>query len=592
MTMVFDGTNYWSCSGGNSSGLRLARYGLTGALAATYSPGLDLRSVTTKADGTLLARAYNTNIIYQQTSLGVFASSGITLTGGTLDPQSSVVLNGAGTEFDAMSGGVVSRWNTNGAYLGTVNLTGFGSLAGEGTFPQSRGLAAMGNFWLTYNGAGVLSIWDASGNRVTQVALPGAGVNSDSNWSFSYCNGKVFIVDVAGGTWRGYDLFSGASVAVVAAEANTAWTSDVTGKIAGVGSLPKVDFIPAYAAPTPALAQLRAYQSVLVFSDYAFSNAVTMGNVLADYVDQGGGVVMQTFSLITNLTASYGIQGRVSTNGYMPLAAAGYTSPASLTMVKDLPLHPLLDGVNTFNGGTSSYQNTPMSTNVGTTVVAHWSNGQPFEGGKDDGAGRFTALNFFPPSSDSSGFGWVSSTDGARLMANALLWSGKIPPTILAGPADQVLPLGATATFKVVAAGTATLGYQWRLNGTNLPAATGAALTFTVQAGSSGAYSVVVSNLYGATTSLNALLNPQLRFLAPVVSGGTFSLFLADNDGSSVAASRASRVNLYSTTNLALPFSLWTLLTNAVVPSGGQLRADGFSVTNSARRFFRAVEAP
>ena len=54
----------------------------------------------------------------------------------------------------------------------------------------------------------------------------------------------------------------------------------------------------------------------------------------------------------------------------------------------------------------------------------------------------------------------------------------------------------------------------------------------------------------------------------------------------------AARVNLYATTNLTLPLSLWTLLTNAIVPSGSQLRADGFDVTNTSRRFFKAVEAP
>ena len=124
MTMAFDGTNYWSCSGGSTNGTRLARYGLTGALIATYSPGLDFRSLMTKADGTLLARAFNSGVIYQLTNVGVFVSSGITLTGGSLNSQSSVVLNGAGTEFDAMSGGVVSRWSTNGTYLGIVNLIG------------------------------------------------------------------------------------------------------------------------------------------------------------------------------------------------------------------------------------------------------------------------------------------------------------------------------------------------------------------------------------------------------------------------------------------------------------------------------------
>jgi hypothetical protein len=590
MGLAFDGTNYWSCSGGSPTGVRLARYGLSGALLTTYSPGLDFRSLTTKADGTVLARAVSSSVIYQQTSPGVFVSSGITLTGGTPDPQASVVLNGTGTEFNAMSSGVVSRWSTNGTYLGAVNLIGYGTVNGENVYPQNRGLAAMGNFWLTYNGGSILSIWNTAGNRITQVTLPGAGATFDSSFSFSYCNGKVFIVDIAGGTWRGYDLFSAASVAVLTAETTAAWNSDVTNKIAGVGSLPKVDLFPVTAGfPVPTLAQLRAYQSVMVFSDSTFNDPVAMGNVLADYLDQGGGVVLQTFAFQT----SYNLQGRASTGGYLPFTtAAGSPSPAGLTLVKDLPLDPLLDGVSSFTGGSISYHESPISIAPGGTLVAHWSDGQPLVGGKNDGLGRCAGLNFFPPSADSTGFGWVAATDGARLMANALIWSGKIPPTIISAPADQVLPVGATASFKVVATGVSPLSYQWRLNGANLPLATNSTLTFTVLASSPGAYSVVVSNLFGTTTSLNASLNPQLKFLPPVVSGGAFSLFLADTDASPVATNRAARVNIYATTNVALPMASWTLLTNAVVPSGSQLRADGFSVTNGASRFFRAVEAP
>ena len=591
MVMAFDGTNYWSCSGGGTTGLRLAQYGLNGGLIATYSPGLDFRSLMVRADGTLLAHDIISSSIYQQTSPGVFANSGVTLTGGALDGQSSVVLSGAGTEYDAMSGGVVSRWSTNGTYLGAVNLIGFGALPNENTYPQNRGLGTMGNLWLTYDNADDLSIWDTNGNRVTQITLPGAGTSFDSGFSLSYCNGKVFIVDVAGGAWRGFDLYSAASVAVLSAEPTVAWNSDVASKISGVGSIPKVDVIPVTDG-TPALAQLRNYQSVLVYSDGSFADQNAMGNVLADYLDQGGGVVMQTFAFVTN-GASYGIAGRVSANGDMPFTATTYLTAASPTLVKDVPGHPLLDGVNTFNGGTSGYQNSPMYTNAGAFQVAHWSSGAALVGGRNDGAGRCVGLNFFPPSSDARVDLWTSSTDGAKLMANGLLWSGKIPPTILSAPADQALPPGDTANFSVIAAGTGPLGYQWRLNGTNLPSATSSTLSVPVQAGNFGAYSVVVSNLYGFTTSLNALLNPQLRFLTPVVSsGGAFSLFLADSDGSTVAANRAARVNLYSAANLETPFSLWSLLTNAFLPSGGQLQAAGFNATNGPARFFRATEAP
>jgi hypothetical protein len=58
----------------------------------------------------------------------------------------------------------------------------------------------------------------------------------------------------------------------------------------------------------------------------------------------------------------------------------------------------------------------------------------------------------------------------------------------------------------VSAVGTAPLTFQWRKDGTNLSGATADNLTFTATLASTGQYSVVVSNDYGAAYSSNALL--------------------------------------------------------------------------------------
>ena len=593
--IAYDGTNYWDCAGGSTSGLRLGCYTASGALIGTYSPGLDFRSVFTRPDGTVLARAYNTNVIYVQTSPGVFVNSGISLAGGTLNAQSSVVLSGAGTEFDAMYVGVVSRWSTNGAYLGSVNLQGYGSVSGENALPnsspQNRGLAALGNLWLTYNGGGILSAWDFSGNRVLQIPLPGAGTSLDSDYSFSCCHGKVFIVDVTGGLWRSYDLFSRAAVAVLAAEPNASWNADVTNKIAATGAFPNVDFFPVVAGdPLPTPAQLQAYQSVLVYSDRPFNDNVALGNELADYVDQGGGVVLNTFAFYDG--SQLGMAGRL-TNNYLAFTLGSQSNVLNGTLVPDLPTDSLLAGVNSFNSGGNLYVNFPISIASGATQVAHWNNGQPLVGKKIDGPGRSVGLNFFPPSSDSfPGSGWDSTTDGAKLMANALAWAGQIAPTISTAPAGQVVPLGQTATFSVVAVGAPPLAYQWQLNGTNLPAATNPVLSVIAQAGNLGQYSVVVTNPYGQTCSVPVSLNPPLRFLPPSWSGNTLSLSLANADGSLIAPNRSTRVQLYATTNLSFPFNRWWPLTNAVLPASGLLQVNGLTTANTSGLFFRAAEIP
>jgi hypothetical protein len=201
-------------------------------------------------------------------------------------------------------------------------------------------------------------------------------------------------------------------------------------------------------------------------------------------------------------------------------------------------------------------------------------------------------LNFYPPSSAVRTDFWQTNTDGGRLMANALLWAGKIPPAIVSGPSNQAAVVGSTITFSVTATGSIPLAYQWRKDGTNLAGATTNTLTFTVQPGSIGAYRVVVSNPYGQTISSSVRLSPALRFLPPVAgAGASLPLYLVNADGSALTPDRAARIKVYTSTNIALPFTNWSPLSNSQVLFGGQLRVDGVAATNT-RSFFRAKEAP
>ncbi len=593
MSMAFDGTNYWSCAGGSVSGLNLARYDSNGVMIATYTPGLDLRSVFTDGTGLVLARAYNDPTIYRQSVPGTFVASGVTLTGGSLDAQSSVVLNGSGTEYDAMSGGVVSRWDPDGNYLGSVTLQGFGTVPSENTFPQNRGMGAFGDFWVTYSGTNILSVWDTTGNRLTQVVLTGAGTNFDSDFCISYCNGKAFVVDVAGGLWRGYDVGSAGRVAVYGAPSTATWNNDVQSKILGSGQIPQVDAaLVSSPNPLPALTNLQHYEAVLVYSDAGFNNNTNLGNVLADYVDLGGGVVMNTFAFAS--TGALSIQGRLVTGSYLPFifTSGSQTSGTDLTLVEDQPTHPIYTGVSSFDGGVNSFHDTGLTITRGATLLGHWTDSQPLVGVRDDGLGRTAGLNFYPPSSDARSDFWVSSTSGGRLMANALLYAGKVPPVITMAPSNSVTVAGNNVSFSVAAVGLPPFTYQWRKNGINIAGANTTSLSFPMLGNSAGLYTVVVSNAYGIAVSSKAALNLPLRILPPaVLAGGALSLYVGTSDGSALTLDRASRIRVYTTLNANAHFNTWTQLTTPLVLTNGILRVDGVGVTNS-RSFFRAVETP
>lgn len=207
-------------------------------------------------------------------------------------------------------------------------------------------------------------------------------------------------------------------VAILASIAPS-YSADVKSKIDGTGLFLPADVIDIESA-TPTLTQLQSYSAVLVTTDNSPNDSAALGNVLADYADVGGGVVIAVFG---HNNGGLGITGRFESGGYNPFALGNQSGGTSLTLVKDLPDHPILNGVASFNGGESSFHVQTTLTS-GSTLVAHWSNNQPLVAVKRLTVGRTVALNFYPPSSDARDDFWVASTDGAKLLANSLAFAG------------------------------------------------------------------------------------------------------------------------------------------------------------------------
>ena len=254
-------------------------------------------------------------------------------------------------------------------------------------------------------------------------------------------------------------LFGGGGRVAIFAADLPAYYNDVRTKVLSTGLFSQVDAFDARSI-TPTLSQLSQYDSVLLWGDYSFNDSVTFGNVLADYVDAGGGVVVAVFAL-DNTASSYAIQGRLRSAGYLPFVTATSSSSGSgLTLIKDDAGHPIVQGINSFNGGSTGYHNAPSSIASGASLVAHWSNGQPLVGVRQTNNGRVAGLNFWPPSSDAISGNWLSSTDGGRLMANALAWAsakgGIVPDDVaLTAPGSPgAVSLGGTVTYTLTVTNT------------------------------------------------------------------------------------------------------------------------------------------
>src|SRR5213078_3117558 len=95
-----------------------------------------------------------------------------------------------------------------------------------------------------------------------------------------------------------------------------------------------------------------------------------------------------------------------------------------------------------------------------------------------------------------------------------------VGPTITTQPVSQTVTAGQTATFTVVAAGTAPLSYQWQKNGANISGATSASYVTpaTTSSDSGATFDVVVSNSAGTVTSNTATLTVNAAAVGPTIT--------------------------------------------------------------------------
>ncbi len=151
-----------------------------------------------------------------------------------------------------------------------------------------------------------------------------------------------------------------------------------------------------------------------------------------------------------------------------------------------------------------------------------------------------------------------------------------LAPSITQPPTNQTAYVNGTATFAVIAAGSAPLNYQWFFN-TNAPlaGATNANLLLTALAvTNAGKYSVIVTNYGGSSTSTVATLT-VLPLPHPVITTARLSgtnLICSGTNGTFAG----SWFYPLASTNLLLPLTNWTVVgTNSFGPGGS------FTVTNA-----------
>ena len=138
-------------------------------------------------------------------------------------------------------------------------------------------------------------------------------------------------------------------------------------------------------------------------------------------------------------------------------------------------------------------------------------------------------------------------------------------PRIVTQPQNQTVFVGSTASFSVVAEGTAPLSYQWRRGGSDLQGATNASLILeNVEFADAGNYTVLVTSAGGTTGSTSAVLT--------VVEPGTYDVgrdfSVASNPNGAWSYGYVSEVGGSFT---AIDFPLTQLAQNGVAVQSWQL---------------------
>jgi PKD repeat protein len=139
---------------------------------------------------------------------------------------------------------------------------------------------------------------------------------------------------------------------------------------------------------TPTLGQLQVYDVVFAFSWFAYDDRAAMGNVLADYVDAGGLVVLGTFDWYG---PPFGLDGRILTSPYNPFVAVAPTDFSLLEMGDYDAAHPIMQGVSSC----TSYYRGAVTVSPDAKSVASWVGGNGFVATLDN----VTGINVSPGTS-------------------------------------------------------------------------------------------------------------------------------------------------------------------------------------------------
>ena len=400
--------------------------------------------------------------------LGVFALIITTLA--ALSLAGCVGLTGAGTPASKTSSSSPSSSGTLAA--SSTSLT-FGNVVDGSTSPQT----------LTLSNTGAASV------TISQATIAGAG--------FSVVGGMSSVAIAAGQNHAFQVQFAPTSAGAVTGSIIIA--SDATNSSLGIS-------LSGTGVSGLAITTQPASQSVVSGQTAKFSVAASGTGTLTYQWKKGGtaisGATAASYTTPATTTSDNDAQFTVTvtdSNGSVTSNPATLTVTAAAT-APSITAQPASKTVTA--GQTATFSVTATGT---ATLTYQWKKG----GTAISGATSATYTTPATTSSDNNAQFTVTVTNSvSSVTSTAATLTVNVPPTISTQPASKTVAVGQTATFSVTAAGTGTLTYQWKKNGTAISGATAASYTTpaTASTDNGAQFTVTVTDVVSSVTSSAATL--------------------------------------------------------------------------------------
>ncbi|KAJ3429326.1 btb/poz domain-containing [Anaeramoeba flamelloides] len=221
---------------------------------------------------------------------------------------------------------------------------------------------------------------------------------------------------------------------------------------------------------TPTAEELLQYDSIFTFSYNPYKEPVEIGDILADFVECGGGLVVCTCNAMV-IGSSDELKGRIIDDGFLPIKKGEYLENKRCRLGEILiKNHPLMKNVKSFDGGEYSYHISTGLNENGVPVALYdddtifiaykkknmkkikkkrkrkkkkfsksiskdtieidleseedslelQKKGNNLSIMKSNHIGTVVVLNFYPPSNNLSLGFWLAETDGAKIISNSI----------------------------------------------------------------------------------------------------------------------------------------------------------------------------